>query len=239
MAMARLFGLSTRLKAWTLLLLILAAPSEALACRLALVLAIDVSKSVDSAEFDLQFQGLADALRDRSVRTAILSQGGPVAMAAFHWSGQERHAMVADWLLLTASDKIDRFAERIERHARKDFGGNTSIGSALTFARELLDRGPECARQVIDVSGDGYHNDGRLPLDVYEDIDFSDTTVNALAVGGLSRPQLAWHFETQVIRGRGAFVIATQSFDDYADAIRLKLIRELNPYDVIASMDER
>ncbi len=225
-------------RALALLVLVISVPAEAVACRLALVLAIDVSKSVDPAEYDLQSQGLANAFRDKKVRAALMGYGEPVAAAAFHWSGEGHQAMVADWLLFMKHDDIDRFAERIGRHQRSDFVQRTAIGSALTFAKDLLARGPDCAQQVIDVSGDGYQNEGLAPLEVYEDLDFSEITVNALVVGGLARPELKLHFVNEVIHGPGAFALATQSFADYADAIRQKLLRELAPRDMVASAED-
>ena len=237
--MVRPSTLLGRFKALVFFLALIWLPSESQACRLALVLAMDVSRSVDSTEYHLQFQGLADAFRDQGVRTAIFAQGGPVAAAAFHWSGETRHAIVADWLILSEASDIDRFARQIESHQREDYGGKTAIGSAVVYARELLTRGPDCVRRVIDVSGDGYHNDGPPPIKAYGDGAFRNVTVNALVIGGLERPALKRHFENEVIHGDGAFAISTQDFTDYAAAIREKLLRELTPRDVIASAKGR
>lgn len=212
-----------------------AAPAEA--CRLALALAIDVSRSVDGREFALQFGGLADAFRDAEVRAAILG-GEAVAVAAFEWSGAARQAVAADWTLLERAGDIDRLADRLEGHARVSAEDWTSVGAALAFARRMLARGPACARRVIDVSGDGHHNDGPLPRQVYAGQDFGGVTVNALVVTGLARPKLMAWFEREVIRGPRAFALATRDFDDYGGAIRRKLLRELTPEAQLAGAPE-
>ena len=209
-------------------------PTEALACRLALVLAIDVSKSVDSEEYLLQFRGLADAFRDVEVRAAILNHREPVAAMAFEWSGEGHQAVVVDWMLFSRAPHVERFAYELENHLRTGHSQRTGLGSALQFASNLLAEGPNCSRQVIDVSGDGYNNVGAQPSAIYRTLVLSEATVNALVIGGLERPALKQYFESEVISGPGAFAIATQGFEDYADAILEKLLRELTPDDVVA-----
>ena len=209
-------------------------PSEAIACRLGLVLAVDVSKSIDSADYTLQFSGLANAFRDKRVQEAIFATGRPVAVSAFQWSGAAHQEIVAHWSLLLSLDDIEDFAKRLDGKRRNSSGQRTAIGSALEFGQELLARGPHCSRLVIDVSGDGYNNIGPEPSQVYQAHNFSGVTVNALVIGGLVRPELTRYFEDNVIKGPGAFTISTQGFADYSDAIRRKLLRELEDHDVVA-----
>ncbi len=209
-------------------------PRDAFACRLALVLAIDVSRSVNSADYALQFRGLADAFRDEQVRAAILGGGATVAASAFEWSGEGYQSLVADWSLLMTADDLDKFASRLENHSRTHLGKKTAIGSALAFGHGLLSKGPDCSRFAIDFSGDGYNNDGPAPQQVKETLNFTGITVNALVIGGLRRRELTRYFETNVIQGPGAFAIPTQGFSDFAEAIRRKLLRELKDRDVIA-----
>lgn len=177
-------------KALTLMVLLIAGSGNALACRLALVLAIDVSKSVDSADYALQFQGLASAFRDDEVQAAILNRRDPVAVTAFEWSRAGHQAVVADWSLLVNIHHVELFALVLERHLRINRGQHTAIGSALVFSNRLFSQGPDCSRRVIDVSSDGYNNDGPAPRHVYGSHNFSDITVNALVIGGLRRPEL-------------------------------------------------
>lgn len=221
-------------KAMMLFLAVLVAAGEASACRLALVFAIDVSKSVDSADYDLQFQGLASALRDEEVQAAILNRREPVAVIAFEWSGAGHQTVVADWSLLMNPHHVGRFATKLERHQRTYRGQRTAIGSAIAFADTLFLGGPSCARRVIDISSDGYNNEGRRPGQVYVSYNLSEVTVNALVIGGLKRPELQRYFEAKVIRGPRAFALGTESFADYPETIRRKLLRELLPNDAVA-----
>lgn len=219
------------------LLALLAFPARAETCRLALVLAIDTSKSVDSAEFALQFGGLALAFRDPEVRAAILSPGDPVAVAAFEWSGEAHQATVAGWTMLESPAAIDGLADTLAGRRRAYLAQWTSIGAALIHAHEVLARGPDCARRVVDVSGDGHHNDGPSPRNAYATRDFDGITVNALVVTGLQRPALADYFRREVAHGPGAFVMATEDFSDYAEAIRRKLLREMLPHEIVATRE--
>lgn len=215
-----------------LLLPLICLPGAAVACPLALVLAIDVSRSVDPAEYTLQFNGLASAFRDADFQAAILAFDDPIAGAAFEWSGQDHQKVIADWTFLSDADAIERLAARLEEQRRSDYGQHTAIGSAVAFAHSLLELGPNCSWQAIDVSSDGYNNDGRTPGQVYGLLDFSEVTVNALVIGGETRPALKRYFETDVIHGPGAFALGTVSFADYPEAIRMKLLRELKQLDV-------
>jgi len=220
--------------AFAFIILLVAIPCEGWACRLALVFAIDVSRSVDSEEYSLQFEGLAKALWDEEVKTAILDRGAPVAVAAFEWSGANHQRLVADWHLLVNFHHLGRFATLLEQHQRATRAQHTAIGSALAYAEELLGQAPECTRHVVDVSSDGYNNDGPAPLETYEAVSFGDIIVNALVIGGQTRPALKRYFETDVIHGPGAFALSTKSFADYAEAIRKKLLRELRGGEAVA-----
>lgn len=206
-------------------------PLESLAeqCDLALVLALDVSKSMDTTEFTLQIEGTAAALNDPSVQSAILNQGSHVAITAFEWSGETHQVLVDDWTMLRTRQDIEDFASSVLMHARGGRGKHTGTGTALEFAYQQLERGPACLRSVIDVSSDGYNNDGMSPEEFYASVPFDAFTVNALVVGGKSRPILWRYFETEVAYGPGAFSIATTSFADYAEAIKEKLLREILP----------
>lgn len=209
--------------------------AQARDCDLALVLALDVSKSMDSREYSLQFEGTAAALRDRTVQEAILAQGGEVALSAFEWSGQAHQARVRGWTMLRSRQDIDAFAAALAAHPRGSLGQHTGTGMALSHAYEMLAEGPECLRTIVDVSSDGYSNDGLSPRGFYSLATGDDITVNALVVGGKSRPVLWRYFETDVIHGPGAFAMATVSFEDYAEVIRDKLLREIAPSPQLAA----
>ncbi len=210
------------------------ATAAADSCEIALVLALDVSKSMDPREFSLQFGGTAEALRDPEVQSAILARRGLVAMTAFEWSGKTHQAKVKDWTLLRTPEDVEVFADTLVQHDRIGHGQRTGTGSALEFAYALLDQGPDCDRSIIDVSSDGYSNDGIAPPDVYASRRFDSVTVNALVVGGKMRPFLWDYFSSDIIFGPDAFSMATESFDDYAQAIKEKLLRELAPPALVA-----
>ena len=198
-------------------------------CDLALVLALDVSKSMDTTEFTLEFEGTANALRDPAVQSAILANRNRVVITAFEWSGETHQAMVAEWSVLKERKDIDTFAASLEMHDRGGRGKHTGTGSALEFAYELLSDGPGCHRSVIDISSDGYSNDGMTPRAFLATVPPGPVTVNALVVGGKKRPLLWRYFTSDVIHGPGAFAMATHDFEDYQQAMAEKLLRELAP----------
>lgn len=213
-------------------------PAEA-ACRLALVLALDVSASVDAQEYALQANGMAAALLAPPVARAILADTGrPVALAAFLWSGPGDVSMIADWTLIDGADRLEAFAARIARHPRKvSFDGRTAIGAALAQGAFLQATAPPCDRRVIDIAADGESNAGPEPRDARQTLD--GITVNALAITGerphdqarndRPRRSLARYLEQNVIRGPDAFVEKALDHADFAEAMTRKLLREINP----------
>jgi len=196
-------------------------------CGLSLVLALDVSSSVNPAEFTLQTRGLARALRDPAVRRSIISTGGIQAMA-LEWSGRDQQVDIAPWALLTSDAGISRFADRIETHQRVHDEFPTALGYALGHAATRLRNAPlSCARAVIDVSGDGVNNEGFEPLLAYRNFDFTNITVNGLVIRGADPDPVAY-YRAEVIHGPGAFVEIATDFGDYAAAMKRKLLREIN-----------
>jgi hypothetical protein len=111
-------------------------------------------------------------------------------------------------------------------HQRSEARLSTAIGGALLFGRDLLARMPECEAWTLDLSGDGRNNEGTDPARAYAREDFSDVTVNGLAIGGHER-DIAQYFAAEVIRGPGAFVEVAALHEDFPRAIRRKLEREL------------
>ncbi|QHQ34295.1 DUF1194 domain-containing protein [Algicella marina] len=212
-----------------LLLLALVVPvrAEAQACRLALVLALDVSSSVDSEERHLQLEGVAQALEDREVRNAFVAlPGTSVALLVFEWSGQQDQSVLQDWVDISSVADLDRVARQLRLNWPRRANRPTALGYALDFARRKLTDRAYCFDWKVDVSGDGRNNDGLPPDKMYKWQDYSGITVNALAVGHQAT-DLAEYFETTVIRGPGAFVMEATDYDDFARAIRKKLVREL------------
>ena len=196
-------------------------------CRLALLLALDVSSSVDDEEYLLQKNGLAAALTDPDVSRAILQGEGSVALAVFEWSGRRQSVVVLDWALLTDEAALDGAVGQILAAPRSNNRFPTAMGYALGFGSGMLGRAPDCARQVIDVSGDGITNDGFRPRQAYSNFPFQDVTVNGLAVTG-SDPRVLEYFVGEVAYGPGAFVEVAGGYEDFRRAMTMKLFRELN-----------
>ncbi|HEX9857846.1 MAG TPA: DUF1194 domain-containing protein [Paracoccaceae bacterium] len=202
-----------------------AAPALA-GCRLALALAIDVSRSVDARDYIIQRDGLVAALTDPAVRDAFLRPADHVALAVYEWSGRGYQAVVADWTGIHATADLDGVAALIAGHERSPRSLPTALGWALEFGRQLMAEAPDCEAQVLDVSGDGRNNDGMGPQAAYARRDFGGLTVNALAIGE-HEADVVHYYRTEVIRGPGAFVEVAPTQADFPPAIRRKLLREL------------
>ena len=207
-------------------------------CRLALALGLDVSGSVDAAEFQQQTVGLAAALQSDSVRDALLGfPDRPVALMAFEWSAVNHQKIIADWQVIDSAATLDSFAARIATHPRQAAPYPTSIGGAMEFAAAALNRSPACDRQVLDLSGDGKSNNWPPPERVRDTPAFAQITVNALVIGS-DRPlggnnlrteleELDAYFTANVIHGSGAFVERAAGYAQYEEAMTRKLLREL------------
>ena len=202
-----------------------AAADEA-GCRLSLLLALDVSSSVDDGEYRLQKEGLVGALGDPDVRRALLD-GGPVALAVYEWSGRNQSTVILGWSLIDGPDAIDRAAGIILGTPRSFNRYPTAMGYALGFGATLMTRAPACDRRVIDVSGDGITNDGFRPQQAYDHYPFDGVVVNGLAVLG-SDPRVVDYYRGEVAHGPGAFVEIAEGYSDFRRAMTRKLFRELN-----------
>ena len=209
--------------------LMLAIPARAAECGLELVLAMDVSRSVVEAEYDLQMNGLALAFRDPEIGEAITWTPGGVMATVTQWSGMDAQAQPVPWTYLTDAASARAFAAAIERQDRVFFASYTAIGEALFHANLLSATNPRrCARRVIDISGDGASNRGRQARPMAEALAANGVTVNGLVIKG-AWPDPVEYYLRNVVRGDGAFLETTENFADYAAAIKRKLLRELAP----------
>lgn len=195
-------------------------------CRLALALAVDVSRSIDAVDYAIQTEGMAAALEDAQVRGAIFAPAGEVALAVYFWSGSGHQDLVQDWVLLDHPEALDRVIWRLRGTKRPETRLPTALGAALVYGAGLMDAAPPCARRVLDVAGDGRNNEGISVATAYTRAAFGDVVVNALAVGEHEQG-VARYFREEVIRGPGAFVEVAPRQVDYPPAIRRKLLREL------------
>jgi hypothetical protein len=214
------------------------APAASRDVDLLLVLAVDVSRSVDDHEYELQRRGYADAFRHPAVLEAIqANEHKAIAVTLFEWAGVDFQAVQVPWTIVSDEESGALFAEMLLAQTRA-FNGWTSISGAIDFGVMLFARSPHAAqRRVIDVSGDGPNNSGRNAADARDDAVRAGITVNGLVImndtptpGSFFRmPQtpLDEYFRDNVIGGSGAFVIAIDDFESFAYAIRNKLLREI------------
>lgn len=220
-------------------LLLLAAPAAA-ECRQALILALDVSASVNAAEYRLQAEGTAQALMAPEVREILLDPAGPpVALAAFLWSGPQAQTLILPWRRIDDAAALAQAAGRIAAAPRPPVDGRTAVGAAMLFAEALFVAGPDCPVRTLDISGDGENNAGPLPQAVRLRPGLAGVTINALAVKGdlpLDHGDFATHvgelsawFARHVIHGPGAFVERAWDYSDFEAAMTRKLLRELAP----------
>ncbi len=203
---------------------------------LALCLSVDVSASVDYDEFALMLGGYAAAFRDPAV--AALCAAGPrgaVAVAAVFWSGLSPGPEVAvPWTRVDGAAAAEAFAAALDAAPRVPRAGATALGEGMAAGLALLARCPaDAARLVLDVSGDGRHNQGRAPGPVRDIAVAAGVTVNALAVLN-EEADLLDHYRAEVIGGTGSFAMSCDDYAAFADAVRAKLLREI-PASTLAS----
>ncbi|MEX0695521.1 MAG: DUF1194 domain-containing protein [Rhodospirillales bacterium] len=203
---------------------------------LELVIAVDISGSVDEDEAALQRQGYINAFRDPRVVDAIKhGPNGAIAVTYFEWAGKHHQLTLVDWTLIDSKEAADNFADAL---AFEPVMVNvwTSISGAMLAGEESFRRSPfKARRQVIDISGDGANNDGPPVLLAREKALASGMTINGLPIindkpslyGRRQIPNLDYYYTDCVIGGPGAFIIVANGFEDYGRAVRRKLILEI------------
>ena len=194
----------------------------------ALVLLIDVSGSIDSDENALEKQGIARAFRDPAVVKAIWNQPfGRMAVTVVEWSDSAK--VVIPWTMVEDEGSTHRLANMFDDVIRTSRGA-TALGAAVAFAMDLFEScGCQAARRVIDVSGDGLNNSGTLPAAAARDLAVAaGIVVNGLPItGDGSDAGLYEHYEREVKGGDGAFIVEANGFEDFARAMRQKLVLEI------------
>jgi hypothetical protein len=195
---------------------------------LQLVLAVDASGSVNATRYELQKQGYAAAFRHPRVLQAIRSTPlQAIAVTMAQWTGPALQVQVVPWSLVNDEKSAHAFAAAIEAAPRQLYGGGTSISGAIDHGSALLQASPfKAGRRVIDVSGDGANNAGRLPTRARDDAVRAGIVINGLPILALD-PDLDRYYENYVIGGPGAFVVAAESYETFADAVLRKLIIEI------------
>ncbi|HEY1475787.1 MAG TPA: DUF1194 domain-containing protein [Pseudolabrys sp.] len=225
--------------------LLLAALSASLPARAAervdllLVLAADVSRSVDAEKFKLQREGYAAAVADPRVLDAIRSgRQGRIAVLFAEWSGLGNQKVVIDWMLIDGPKAAQAFGDRLLESPRS-FADRTSISGGIDFALAQFAHAPfSSERRTIDVSGDGTNNAGRDVGAARDEALALGITINGLVI--LSATPLPWnpehtnppgglanYYRNNVVGGPGAFVLEATDFNSFGQAIIKKLIAEV------------
>jgi hypothetical protein len=231
----------------------LGAPARSVAAEavdLELILAVDVSRSIDAYEFSLQRQGYANAFRDPNVLEAIArGRRGKIGVALIEWSGAAEQKLVVDWMRIANAEDAVGFAQELENEPRS-FAGRTSISGGIDFAMPLFGKVFRGDRRVIDVSGDGVNNSGRPAPEARDAAIALDVVINGLAIindrpnpipswRGEPEPPLDLFYIENVIGGPGAFLMVANDFGDFGRALVAKLLREIadadGPVRILAS----
>lgn len=203
--------------------LVLSATS-ALACETALLLTIDVSNSVDTAEYRLQTDGLADALRDSEiVETMVRDQ---VAVAVVQWSGVNDQVVSIPWERITNAGQAEVLSQRARAMDRAYVLSGTATAEALLFSLAQFDAVADCKRKVIDVSTDGTANAGSDVRLVRARAERAGVTINGIGIESMGRT-ITNFLQTSVIT-RDGFVMTARMHQDYPAAIRAKILREIS-----------
>ncbi len=207
---------------------------------LEVILAADVSRSIDDGEFELQRKGYAAALTDPRVLAAIRGRSGAAIGVCFiEWSGEEDQQVVVDWSEIRDEEDAGAIAAAILA-APRSFMGRTSISSAIDFAMAHFAKSKwQAGRRVIDISGDGTNNSGRPVTEARDQAVAAGVTINGLAIIN-DKPNLGYSAHTQppgglplyyrqnVIGGPNAFLLVVQDFNSFADAMANKLAKEID-----------
>ena len=200
---------------------------------LELVLALDSSSSVSAEEFDLQRQGIAQAFRDPAVRTAIADLGAPgLAVAVLQWSGGRMQRTAVAWMRIADEAGIEAFAAAVAASERLLTGGTSLGGAVRRSLAEIEANRFEGRRKVIDVSGDGFT--GLSPRRERDRAVARGVTVNGLAILN-EKPELGLYYAAHLIGGPGAFVLTAGTYEDFAEALRDKLLQEISGFTVAAA----
>jgi hypothetical protein len=206
---------------------------------LLLVLAADVSRSVDHQKFMLQREGYAAAVSNPQVLDAIRSGAhGKIALSFLEWSGVGAQKVVIDWTTIDGPGAARRFGDQLVE-APRSFADRTSISGGIEFAMAQLKRSPfQSTRRTIDISGDGTNNAGRDVTIARDEAVAQGVTINGLVI--LSQSQVPWnpehtnppgglekYFRDNVIGGPGSFVVVADGFESFGKAIIKKMIAEI------------
>ena len=228
------------------LILLVPAQSIALDVDLELLLAVDISGSINDDEYDTQLGGYEAAFRDTDIINGIINGGThkSIAVSLVFWSSWDQQQVAINWTLINSAATSNAFADDIYAVAdsQRPFNNRTGLGEAIEFSADQFsgDNGFESDRWVIDVSGDGEDNDwegwelGTSDPDIFPASagrDYALNTIGVDTINGLvfGENDLLNYYTTYVIGGTDAFAILVTDIDDFGNAVKDKLSREISP----------
>ena len=204
-----------------------AAPAQESPVDAAIVLAIDVSFSVDANEFRQQMQGLGNAFHQADIKKAIRNgPHGQIAVAAIQWSDADQQMVIIPWRIISSDADADALGTLLSSTPRIVPAGGTSISKALDYSAKLLTEAPQADRRIIDLSSDGRNNVGPPVNTMRDEVVAKGITINAVVIMN-EWPTLDVYFDKSVVGGEGHFVVPASDYVAYADAIYHKLLREI------------
>lgn len=195
------------------------------ACETALLLAIDVSGSIDGAEYELQAEGLAAALTDPQIADILVQ--GQVALAVMQWSGLGEQAVVQPWRRMLTPEAIARFAAEAAATPRAFVNSETAVGEAISVAVAQFPAVADCRRHVIDISGDGPENAGDTVSLARRAAIRAGIEINAIPIEESGLPNPVSVFYARLVITPNGFVMTARGLRDYPKTLRAKLLREL------------
>jgi Ca-activated chloride channel family protein len=203
------------------LALLPAAPASA--CATALILAIDVSNSIDEGEYLIQSEGLATALDDPAIAEELVR--GQIALSVIQWSGVGRQQVSIPWRRMTTPAEVRAFSVEARNMPRAFVMSDTAVGALIAAGLGHFGPVADCKRRVIDISGDGSDNAGTDPTAGRRAAEAQGVQINALAIEGIG-VAITNFYRTRVIT-RDGFVMTARGHTTYAETLRQKILREV------------
>jgi Ca-activated chloride channel family protein len=200
------------------------APITAQACDTALILTIDVSNSVDTVEYRLQTDGLADALQDPAIVDTIVAGGTTIAVV--QWSGVDKQTVSIPWMQVRSALDVQSLSQKARLLERAFVLSDTAPAEAVLFSLKLFDQVPNCTRRVIDISGDGTPNSGSDVRAARNLAERQGVTINAIAIESMGLA-ITNFFRSTVIT-RNGFVMTARTHREYPATLRAKILREIS-----------
>ena len=200
-----------------------------------LILAVDVSYSMDMDELAIQREGYAQAIVSKEFLQALKSlPNGKIAITYFEWAASSDQKIIIPWRLIDGPETADAVANEIMKTPIRR-ASRTSISGAISFAMPLFDEDPyHGPRHVIDISGDGPNNNGVPVVPVRDAALAKGIVINGLPImvkepsySTMDIDNLDWYYEDCVIGGPGSFVVSIKDREKFKEAIRAKLLLEV------------